>query len=62
MLEAAITPQLITCVAGMNSGIHIFRKILNYRLAPDFRQAPSTKSHAAIGQSRPACFEVDSDA
>jgi hypothetical protein len=29
VLEAAITWQLIACVAVVNSGIHIFRIILN---------------------------------
>jgi len=61
VLEAAITRQLIACVAVVNSGIHIFRIILNWRLVRKFRQASSKKSNAA-GQSRQACFEVDSNA
>ena len=50
VLEAAIKRQLIACVAAVNSGIQIFRIILNKRLDGKFHRASSATSSAAVNR------------
>jgi hypothetical protein len=62
VVEAAITRQLITCVAVVNSGIHIFRNILNSCLVYRFLPGVEPKIQRRGSMAASLVIEVDSNA